>query len=235
MRDPIVGKLHRWSARFEPQPNVDVAGGDFVVVTEVWTRNDYRIPPEGLRGTVVDVGANVGAFTVLATKAGAELVHAYEPQPDNRARLEHHIKLNGVADRVVVHPLAVAEKTGDTVWIAGAGGGAHIAAEGGVAVETISLADALAEAGPVSFLKHDAEGAEWDTFASVTAAMLRDRVQRIALEWHGPKMGPHLSHLGDDGHYLQRWHRLVELLADSGRLEIVGHPSVGGLMHWRRF
>jgi hypothetical protein len=129
----------------------------------------------------------------------------------------------------------VAEKTGDTVWIVGVGGGAHLSSEGGVAVETISLADVLADVGPVEFLKHDAEGAEWDTFASVTADLLREQVGRIALEFHGPKMGPHLAHLGVDGHYLERWHRLVELLADTGRLEIVGHPLVGGLMYWERF
>ncbi len=230
---PVIAKLLSWSARFDPQPGpVDVAGGDFVVVTEVWRRNDYRIPPSGLRGVVVDVGANVGAFSVLAAKAGADVVHAYEPHPGNRARLEHHLAINGVADRVVVHPEAVAEKTGDTVWITGDGGGAHVATEGTATTQTVSLADVLGEVGPVDFLKHDAEGAEWQTFQSVTAHTLHEQVKRIALEWHGPLMGPHLAHIGSDGHYIERWHRLVEMLADSGRLEIVGHPTVGGLMHW---
>lgn len=229
----VKARLHGWSARFDPQPGpVDVAGGDFVVVTEVWRRNDYRIPKTGLQGTVVDVGANVGAFSVLAAKAGADVIHAFEPHPGNRARLEHHLAINDVADRVVVHPEAVGEKTGDTVWITGSGGGAHVADEGTVTVQTVSLADVLAEVGPVDFLKHDAEGAEWQTFQSVTAHILHTQVKRIALEWHGPLMGPHLTYIGADGHYIDRWHRLVEMLADCGRLEIRGHPTVGGLMHW---
>lgn len=233
----MVAKLHSWSARFEPQPGpVDVAGGDFVVVTEVWRRNDYRIPEAGLSGVVVDVGANIGAFSVLAAKAGADVVHAYEPHSANRARLEHHLAINGVAHRVVVHPEAVGEKTGDTVWITGDGGGARIATtEGTATVQTVSLADILGEVGPVDFLKHDAEGAEWQTFQSVTAHILNEQVKRIALEWHGPLMGPHLAHIGSDGHYLDRWHHLVDLLADSGRLEIAGHPTVGGLIHWEAF
>ena len=227
---PDIARLHNWAARFEPRDAADA-----LVVTEVWARNDYRIGPAGLSGVVVDVGANVGAFSVLAAKAGADVVHAYEPHPANRARLQHHLTLNRVADRVVVHPEAVAEKTGDVVWLTGVGGGVHIAGEGDATARTVSLADILGEVGPVEFLKHDAEGAEWQTFESVTAELLRDQVRRIALEWHGPNMGPHLTHIGDDGQYIGRWHCLVELLADSGRLEIVGHPAVGGLMHWSSY
>jgi FkbM family methyltransferase len=228
---PDTAKLHRWLAAFEPRPG----GDDAMVVAEVWHCNDYRIPPGGLRGTVVDVGANIGAFSVLAVKAGADVVHAYEPHPGNRARLEHHLALNDVDSQVVVHPEAVSEKTGDTVWIVGEAGGAHVATEGTATAQTISLADVLGEVGPVDFLKHDAEGAEWQTFQSVTATLLREQVARIVLEWHGPNMGPHLTHIGADGHYLERWHHLVDMLADSGRLEIVGHPTVGGLMHWTAF
>lgn len=212
----------------------DVAPGstEAVGVQECWRTNDYRMPPFGYRGTVVDVGANVGAFSVLAAMAGADRVHAFEPHPGNRARLEQHLVRNGVADLVVVHPEAVAEKTGDTVWIAGSGGAAHVADEGDVAAQTVSLADVLADVGPVEFLKHDAEGAEWQSFESVTSHILHEQVRRMALEWHGPLMGPHLTHIGSDGHYIDRWHRLVEMLADCGRLEIQGHPTVGGLMHW---
>lgn len=226
-------RLHAFTATFDPIPT-DLADNDFVVVSEVWRRNDYRVPPKGLRGTVVDVGANVGAFTVLAAKAGA-IVHAFEPHPGNRARLEHHLALNKVAERVTVHPEAVAAKTGDTVWMTGDGGGAHVAADGHTDVETVALADILVDLGPVALLKHDAEGAEWDTFAPITAHLLHEHVARIALEWHGPLMGPHLAHVGADGHYMERWHHLVDILADSGRLEIVGHPTVGGLMHWSRY
>lgn len=214
---------------------VEPDSSEAVAVRECWQTNDYRIPASGLRGTVVDVGANVGAFSVLAAMAGAKVVHAFEPHPGNRARLEHHLVLNGVAAQVVVHPEAVGEKTGDTVWITGSGGGAHVADEGDVAVQTVSLADVLADAGPVEFLKHDAEGAEWNSFESVTSHILHEQVRRIALEFHGPLMGPHLTHLGVDGHYIDRWHRLVEMLADCGRLEIFGHPAVGGLMWWAAY
>ena len=224
----MIVRLHHLKAHFEPRPGTT----DAQVLDEVWRNNDYRIGQVGLRGVAVDVGANVGAFTVLAAKSGAT-VHAFEPHPGNRARLEHHIGLNGLGQQVTVHPEAVAAKTGDTVWLTGDGGGAHIADEGEHAVETISLADILTDLGDVAFLKHDAEGAEWDTFEPVTAHLLHDHVARIALEWHGPNMG---AHLDIDAHgYMARWHHLVDILADSGRLEIQGHPTVGGLMQWSRY
>lgn len=218
-------------ATFEVVPGSSEAIG----VQECWRTNDYRVPRAGFRGTIVDVGANIGAFSVLVAMADDVKVHAFEPHPGNRARLEYHLARNSVADRVIVHPEAVGEKTGDTVWIVGDGGGAHVADEGDIAVQTVSLADVLADVGPVDFLKHDAEGAEWQSYESVTSHVLHEQVRRMALEFHGPLMGPHLAHLGADGHYIDRWHRLVEMLADCGRLEISGHPTVGGLMHWAAY
>lgn len=226
----MITRLHRWSAHFDPRPGTT----DAEVLDEVWRSNDYRIGPAGFHGAVVvDVGANVGAFTVLAAQAGA-FVHAYEPCPANRARLEHHVGLNGVADRVTIHPEAVAAKTGGMVWITGDGGAAHIADTGETAVETVALTDILTGLGQVAMLKHDAEGAEWDIFEPVTAHLLHEHVARIALEWHGPRMWGDTGRIREDG-YLERWHHVVDILADSGRLEIRGHPTVGGLIHWARY
>jgi len=228
---PILARSvkHRLRATFE----LAEGNTDRTAVEEVWRDDTYRIERAHVAGqVVVDVGANVGAFTVLAAKLGARRVHAYEPHPDNRACLERNVAANGVADRVTVHPEAVTGKTGGTVRLAGSGGGVHIADEG-LEVGTVSLADVFAVAGEsVALLKMDVESSEWLIFGSVTADDLSGHVARLALEWHGPRMGPHCAHLDDDGGYLNRWHRLVEMLADSGRLEIMGHPTVGGLMYW---
>lgn len=221
--------LHRWDAHFEPRPGTT----DAEVLDEVWRSNDYRIGPAGFRGaTVVDVGANIGAFTVLAAKAGA-FVHAWEPCPANRARLEHHVGLNRVADRVTIHPEAVAAKTGDTVWLTGDGGAAHVDPAGEVEAATVALTDIITRLRP-ALLKHDAEGAEWESFRPVTAHLLAEHVGRVALEFHGPLMWGPGGHVSPDG-YMERWHHVVDILADSGRLEIRGHPTVGGLIHWVAF
>lgn len=216
-------QLGDWSAVFEPR-DIDMAGDDFVVVVEVWDRNDYRVT--GFSGTVIDVGANVGAFTVLAAKAGAERVIAIEPAEANRERLLHHVALNGVADQVTVLDVAVTGRGGASVGIVGDGGGAQVAGAGDV--KTVSLVELLDRYGPVEMLKVDIEGGEFSAFATVPVDALR-RVEHIAMEWHGPA-SPHLSWLEGD-----ELARLFMLLADAGRVETFGHPARGGLLYWSRY
>ncbi len=62
---------------------------------------------------VLDVGANVGLYTLLAAKRGAR-VFAIEADPMNAAMLRHHLKLNRLEDRVTVFEMAATE-TEETV------------------------------------------------------------------------------------------------------------------------
>lgn len=221
-------KLNRWSAVFEPRPGTT----DAEVIGEVWWKNDYRVPPEGFCGTVVDIGANVGAFSVLAAKAGARAVYAVEPEPGNCARLDAHVRANGATGIVSILNLAM---TGEmtTVLVEGMGGGARtLPAGNGEGIATITLEWMLDEYGPVEFLKCDVESAEYDIFDACPVEALA-AVDRIALEFHGPLM-PHLSHLNAVDH-LERWGALVAKLADAGRVETFGHPMRGGLIWWRKY
>jgi len=58
--------------------------------------------------TVLDVGANIGLYTLLAAKRGAS-VFAVEADPGNAAMLRHHVRLNRLEDRVTILEMAVAE------------------------------------------------------------------------------------------------------------------------------
>ena len=67
--------------------------------------------------TVLDVGANVGAYTILfALWASEGRVVAFEPSPDARAGLQRHVRLNGTGDRVAIEPLALAAETGTATF-----------------------------------------------------------------------------------------------------------------------
>lgn len=233
MTDSLRVKLNRWSAVFEPRPGTT----DAEVIGEVWTRNDYRVPPEGFSGTVVDIGANVGAFSVLAAKAGAKRVVAFEPEAGNVIRLNAHVIDNGMVRRVTILRQAVLNDWRQ-VSMVGSGGGARAEAHPepdmhSDLVAGVPLADVLEDYGPVEFLKCDIEGGEYEAFDACPVELLA-RVQTIALEFHGPAM-PHLSHLDDDGKHLERWGALVAKLADAGRVETFGHPMRGGLIYWRSY
>jgi FkbM family methyltransferase len=65
-------------------------------------------------GVVYDVGANIGLhLRYMAACFGAERIVAFEPMTGNRALLEHNIALGGLADRVTILPLALADHEGD--------------------------------------------------------------------------------------------------------------------------
>ncbi|HYH83501.1 MAG TPA: FkbM family methyltransferase [Longimicrobium sp.] len=67
-------------------------------------------------GTVVDVGANHGFFTVLLALLVGEggRVEALEPNPVVAAALDEVLGRNGVAERVSVHPLALCDRADGT-------------------------------------------------------------------------------------------------------------------------
>src|SRR5437016_8944308 len=54
------------------------------------------------KGTMVwDIGANVGLYTLLASKKAGRVI-AVEPLPENLSYLEKHIRLNGISNVEVV-------------------------------------------------------------------------------------------------------------------------------------
>lgn len=102
---------------------VDDRPGVAEAVAEVWRANDYRLEVQHVRGgIVIDVGANVGAFSVLAAKLGAAAVHAYEPDPTNYALLLENTRQAEGA--VTCWPIAVAPAGVPAVAMHFAGGGA---------------------------------------------------------------------------------------------------------------
>jgi FkbM family methyltransferase len=123
-------------------------------------------------GTVaIDVGANVGMFTVpLALAVGPSgRVLTVEPSPDNVARLRSNLELNAL-ENVVVEPIAVGDEAGELVVQLASDPGFHSTAEISesrsldecltVRAETLDEVWLRAHAPAVSFIKIDTEGNE---------------------------------------------------------------------------
>jgi FkbM family methyltransferase len=119
--------------------------------------------------TVYDVGANVGYFTLLASRQvglGGRVV-AFEPFARNIAYLHRHVELNGAANVTIV-PAACADTTGIARFAPGtdcAEGRLIEAPVAGAAaiqfVPTVTIDDVVAQSGLVpDLLKVDVEGAE---------------------------------------------------------------------------
>jgi FkbM family methyltransferase len=121
--------------------------------------------------TFIDVGANIGYYTLIAARLVGEtgLVHCFEPNDPMRLKLEANIRRNGFGN-VVVHAEAVARETGEvefyaSTWDANQGTSSILPGSGRGAmqkVRSVSLDDFVASlAGRrVDLVKMDIEGAE---------------------------------------------------------------------------
>lgn len=118
--------------------------------------------------TVIDVGANVGYFTLLAGRAvgTSGKVHAFEPVPATRADLDRNVELNRLA-QVIVHEEALSDATGEATIYLGPESKTGIAAlrpfdeqAGRLTIRTARFDELVPDAHPVRIVKIDVEGAE---------------------------------------------------------------------------
>jgi FkbM family methyltransferase len=141
----------------------------------------------------VDVGANIGYFTLAAARlvGPAGRVDAVEPDPLNRSRLEEHLQANGAMAQVRVRAAAASDAPGTVTLYHPTGGGHNhgeasiIAGVAGEAVETYSVPaarlDELVEGGP-DLVKMDIEGAELRAIGGTTRLLGADRPPRLIIE-----------------------------------------------------
>lgn len=137
--------------------------------------------------TAIDVGANIGYFTLLmANRVGPQgKVIAFEPLIENFSILRENIKLNGHLN-VVVENLALMSRTGRIelrsatpgaiTWVASVRVDQNSAVES-ESVEAISLDEYVEKKGiaKVDFLKIDVEGAEESVLDGATSVLNRDK------------------------------------------------------------
>jgi FkbM family methyltransferase len=114
--------------------------------------------------TVIDVGANIGYFTLLLARLVGEKgrVIAIEPDPENFALLQKNVAANGYRN-VILMRNAVSNAPGTArLYRSLRSGGQHslapATADSWVDVETVRLDDVAR--GAVAFIKIDVEGAE---------------------------------------------------------------------------
>jgi FkbM family methyltransferase len=151
----------------------------------------------------VDCGANRGDVTALMAASGA-LVHAFEPDPYNFAKLEARF---AGAGNVTLHAAAVGTSAGSIRLMRAANweanpdlasvkstviaGGQNIADGEGIDVALIDfpafLRGLIGSHGRVAFVKMDIEGAELDLLSAMLDARLFDDIQLTVAETHERK------------------------------------------------
>ena len=191
-----------------------------------WNAEEYAAFKPCVRdgAIVMDVGANVGAYTLLfATWAGLSgRVFAFEPSDASRSGLERHLRLNGLSTRVSVRAEAVAEATGTMPFKdTGSDGDNRIlasAADDARSVPSVSVDDFCATHGVApDIIKVDVEGAELAVLRGARRTIAARGAQlALFVELH-PSLWPTLGYTRAD---LER-----ELLAQHLTIEAL--PGIG--------
>ena len=166
--------------------------------------------------TVMDVGANVGFFTMVSARLSGPTgrVIAIEPAPANAALIRENARANGFAHVEVIEAAAGARGGTAELWIAAYAGGHALStadrppdAQALVAVPLLAI-DELVRDGKVpvpDLVKIDVEGAELDVVEGMEAT----------LQQHRPTLIVEIDD-ADAGALEAKWARLVELLDRHG-------------------
>jgi FkbM family methyltransferase len=188
---------------------VPVAGSEteatYRLIEDLWMRGEYDIPgviPQpGWR--VVDIGANVGIYGMLAARRGAWVV-CYEPHPETFRRLEANTAPFGVEchraavvgerrDEVIlnVHPLRDTRNTLLPGVVNARDPGERPSAFDdevtSVTVPAVPIADVLDA--PADLVKIACEGGEFELIAHARDGLAR--VRRLVIELHTEMRTPY--------------------------------------------
>ncbi len=170
--------------------------GESFTFYENLIRKDYLRRGIELRpgDTVVDIGANIGAFTVLAASAvgsGGRVI-AFEPVEGTFRRLGENIALNNLGN-VECRRAAIDAQEGTLAIHTGVKSafataylrGVHGRTEDIQVVDCLTIARVLAEyrIDRIHLLKLDCEGSEYGIIDSLTPE-LASRIDQIAMEVH---------------------------------------------------
>jgi predicted O-methyltransferase YrrM len=137
----------------------------FELINQVYVQNQYDVSKENVAGkTVVDVGANIGDFSMLCAVLGAKKVYAFEPDEKYFEILKNAIRENGFENIII----PINKKLG---WLN--------------KYEIIKL-DSFLNGEEVDFIKIDVEGNEANVLIGATNIIRKFKPTLSFSAYHNP-------------------------------------------------
>jgi FkbM family methyltransferase len=137
----------------------------------------------------VDVGANVGSYTILACAAKGAKGICFEPVPSTFERLMDNLRINNLVERVEAINIGLSDREGDLVFTSGEDTTNHIVAGSEQASNVVQVKvlplDAILEGVTPSLLKIDVEGFEMRVLAGARRILGKKELHSVIMELNG--------------------------------------------------
>lgn len=167
----------------------------------IW-KGEYNIELDPPPATALDVGGNVGGFSVWASEKWPGVsIEAYEPHPENCALFRINTRH---FPRVMLHEAAVRAEEGISQLVEGTNAGEHsFKMEGGKSLP--AWCDSAASLPSFEFVKLDCEGCELEILQRLDLSSTR----AVALEYHTAQDAVDITALLADKGFTQLSHEVV--------------------------
>ena len=187
---------------------------DSITVMVIFCRKEYGNVNKG--DVVIDIGANIGIFSLYAANSGAKKVLAFEPNLSSYNILCKNIKENGLQDIIFPFNLGVSDVDGQMIYLPKESSPYNVGSNSSdteqmLAVETLSLTSIINKhiVGDVDFCKIDCEGAEYSILYTTNDSTF-DRIKQIRMEHHRKSEKENLiAYLGKKGFKVIGEHNMI--------------------------
>jgi FkbM family methyltransferase len=142
------------------------------------------------RGDVfVDVGANVGSYTILAAGVSEAQCVSLEPVPETFAHLVENVRLNDLASRVLCRNIAVGSADGTLKFTTGLDTINHAVAEGEIVHDVVDVPvatlDRILQGIDPAVIKIDVEGFEKQVLDGAEQTLRSPSLLAVLMELNG--------------------------------------------------
>ena len=174
---------------------------------------DMMVPLHFLRqhDLFLDIGANVGTYTVLASGVRKAKTYAFEPDPCTLGKLKRNLEINRLKDRVQVYSCALGAARGEVAFTVGLDTTNRIATANDAKTRTVRMEtlDAIvADSHPV-MMKVDVEGAELHVLMGAEGLLADPSLKVIEMETVVPESAAILSRNGFETACYDPFHRTL--------------------------
>lgn len=185
------------------------------ILMDIFVKEEYgKIENDSI---IVDIGANIGAFSLYCAFFNGCTVYSFEPDKRNFELMLENIRINGLEERIYPFDKAVSDISGikKLYKSISMSHSLNVVSDTYVDVESITLRDILItnDIKKVDYLKLDCEGGEYDILYNTDSETFA-KVKNILLEYHNQINKPGdtgnaiKSHLIESG-YMITEHKII--------------------------